>query len=79
MYLGVIATGIGFNLYFYILKHMPVSQVALLTLLTPVLALWFGNMFNHEGGGANDWLGVGLILCGMSIYQWAELWLQRIR
>lgn len=79
IYLGAIATGVGFSLYFYILKHMPASQVALLTLLTPMLALWFGNVFNHEVVGINAWLGAGLILCGMSIYQWGGLWLQRIQ
>ena len=79
IYLGVIATGIGFSLYFYILKHMPASQVALLTLLTPVMALWFGRLFNHEIVGVSAWMGTGLILFGMSIYQWGGLWLQRIR
>jgi drug/metabolite transporter (DMT)-like permease len=79
IYLGVIATGIGFSLYFYILKHMPASQVALLTLLTPVLALWFGRAFNNEIVGVSAWIGTGLILFGMSIYQWGGLWLQRIR
>jgi drug/metabolite transporter (DMT)-like permease len=79
VYLGVIATGIGFSLYFYILKHMPASQVALLTLLTPMLALWFGNLFNHEVVGISAWIGAALILFGMSIYQWGGLWLQRIR
>lgn len=79
IYLGAIATGIGFSVYFYILKHMPASQVALLTLLTPVLALWAGRLFNHEVVSDDIWLGAGLILCGMSIYQWGGLWLQRIR
>ncbi|MBI1422600.1 MAG: EamA family transporter [Gammaproteobacteria bacterium] len=79
VYLGVIATGIGFTLYFYILKYMQASQVALLTLLTPVLALWFGNLFNHEVVGVSAWFGTGLILFGMGIYQWGGLWLQRFR
>jgi drug/metabolite transporter (DMT)-like permease len=78
IYLGVIATGLGVSLSFYILKHMPASQVALLTLLTPVLALWFGSLFNHEVVGFSAWLGTGLILFGMSIYQWGGLWLQRL-
>ena len=78
IYLGVIATGIGFTLYFYILKHMPASQVALLTLLTPVLALWIGQLFNHEVVGLSAWLGSLLILIGMSIYQWGAIWFQRM-
>lgn len=77
IYLGVIATGIGFTLYFYILKHMPASQVALLTLLTPVLALWIGQIFNHEVVSMSAWLGSVLILFGMSIYQWGGVWFQR--
>lgn len=79
VYLGAVATGVGFSLYFYILKHMPASQVALLTLLTPLIALWIGRLFDHEVVGADVWLGAALILCGMSIYQWGGLWLQRIR
>lgn len=79
VYLGAVATGIGFSLYFYILKHMPASQVALLTLLSPVFALWIGHLFDHEVIGADVWLGAALVLCGMSIYQWGGLWLQRIR
>lgn len=77
IYLGVIATGIGFTIYFYILKHMPASQVALLTLLTPVLALWIGRLFNHEVVGMSAWFGTTLILIGMSIYQWGASWFQR--
>jgi len=79
VYLGVIATGIGFSLYFYILKHMPASKVALLTLLTPVMAMEIGRVFNGEAVQLSAWIGAGLILLGMSIYQWGGLWLQRIR
>ena len=73
IYLGVIATAIGFNLYFYILKYLQASQVALLTLISPVIALWIGQFFNHEQIGINAWLGSSLILVGMGVYQWAHL------
>jgi len=73
VYLGVIATTIGFNLYFYVLKHMQANQVALLTLVTPVLALWFGQLFNSEELVWGAWLGSAMILIGMSIYQWSYL------
>lgn len=79
IYLGVIATTIGFNFYYYILKHMAASQVALLTLVTPVLALWFGSLFNHEVIGQHAWIGTIFILSGMSLYQWGALWLQRFK
>jgi len=73
VYLGVIATAIGFNLYFYILKHLQAGQVALLTLLTPVMALWIGQFLNGEQIGVNAWLGAMMILTGMAIYQWSHL------
>ncbi|VAW99121.1 Permease of the drug/metabolite transporter (DMT) superfamily [hydrothermal vent metagenome] len=73
IYLGVIATTIGFNLYFYVLKHMQANQVALLTLVTPVLALWIGQIFNHEKLVWGAWIGSAMILMGMSVYQWSYL------
>lgn len=79
LYLAVIATTIGFNFYYYILKHMPASRVALLTLLTPVLSLWIGNVFNGEVISQGAVLGTMLILAGMSLYQWGALWVQRFR
>lgn len=77
IYLGVIATAIGFNLYFYILKHSPVNQVALITLLTPVLALWIGQIFNNERLLWSSWFGTAMILLGMGVYQWSHL-VQRV-
>jgi len=77
IYLGVIATSIGFNLYFYILKYMQASQVAMLTLITPVQALWIGKLFNHEIVGWTAWFGTTLILVGMGVYQWGFVWLRR--
>jgi drug/metabolite transporter (DMT)-like permease len=79
LYLAVIATAVGFNLFYYILKHMPAGRVALLTLLTPVLALWFGRLFNGETINQSAWIGTSLILIGMSFYQWGALWLRRFR
>jgi len=73
IYLGVIATAIGFNLYFYILKHLQASQVALLTLVTPVSALWIGQILNNEQIGIHAWFGSGMILLGMGVYQWSHL------
>ena len=48
LYLGAIGSVLGFSLYFYILKHMEVNGVALITLITPVLALMLGSYANNE-------------------------------
>jgi len=79
LYLAVVATAIGFNVFYYILKHMPASRVALLTLITPVLALWLGKLLNGEEITHTAWTGTLLILTGMSLYQWGALWIQRFR
>lgn len=48
IYLGVIATTIGFVLYYYLLTHLPATRVALITLVSPLLALMLGHSINHE-------------------------------
>jgi drug/metabolite transporter (DMT)-like permease len=47
-YLGMVATTIGFSLYYYLLTHLPAVQVALISLMTPVLALMLGHLLNGE-------------------------------
>jgi len=75
LYLGVFGSVIGFMMYFYILKHVQATHVALLTLVTPVLALLLGQYFNHEQ--ITIWIasGTGLILFGMTMFQWGHLFL----
>ena len=48
IYLGVIATTIGFVFYYYLLTHLPATKVALITLVSPLLALILGHLINHE-------------------------------
>lgn len=69
-YLGVFGSVFGFLMYFYVLKHMEASRTALVTLVTPVLALFIGHQFNHEVLNVDVWLGSACILSGMLLYQW---------
>lgn len=48
LYLGMIATTIGFVLYYYLLTRLEAARVALITLISPVLALLLGKAINHE-------------------------------
>ena len=48
IYLGMIATTLGFALYYYLLTHLPATRVALITLISPLLALMLGHSINHE-------------------------------
>jgi drug/metabolite transporter (DMT)-like permease len=73
VYLGVFGSVIGFSLYYFVIKHSEASKVALITLVTPVLALLLGNLLNGESIGLRLWLGAGLITLGLAVHQWDEL------
>jgi drug/metabolite transporter (DMT)-like permease len=72
-YLGVFGSVIGFALYYYVIKHLETSKVALITLITPVIALLLGNWLNGETIGLRLWIGTVLILLGLSVHQWEML------
>jgi len=65
LYLGLIATPIGFALYYYILTHLPATRVALITLISPVLALLLGHYLNKEALTLEIAIGSGLILSAL--------------
>ena len=72
LYLAVFGSAIGFILYFHVLENLPASRVALITLMTPVLALLIGQWANAEQVGALEWGGTAMILTGLALYQWGD-------
>jgi drug/metabolite transporter (DMT)-like permease len=70
LYLGAVATGLGFVLYFYVLREVSAGTVALATLVTPALALLLGAWLNQERVAVQDLAGAGVILLGLTSYQW---------
>lgn len=72
-YLGVFGSVLGFALYYYVVKHLETGRVALITLVTPVLALLLGHVLNGEVVSARVWLGTALILAGLCLHQWGAL------
>ena len=67
-YLAVMGSVVGFSLYYYMLSRMDTGRVALITLITPVLALLIGNTLNGEEITARVALGSTLILFGLALY-----------
>jgi len=65
LYLGVIATPLGFMLYYYLLSQRSATQVSLVTLLSPVLALWIGHRMNNEPMTISIVVGTALILLAL--------------
>jgi drug/metabolite transporter (DMT)-like permease len=72
-YLGVVATVLGFALYYYVLHQLGPVRVSLITLITPVLALLLGHVINQEPLTGSVWLGAALVLSGLVFFEWNAL------
>lgn len=72
-YLGVFGSVIGFALYYYVIKHLDASRVALITLITPVIALTLGSLLNGEEISLRITLGTATVLLGLAVHQWKFL------
>lgn len=72
LYLGVIGSVIGFTLYFYILRKVEANRVALITLVTPVLALLLGQTINGEQVPMGVWYGASCIIFALVFHQWGD-------
>lgn len=72
VYLGTIGTAVGFVLYYYVLKHMEVSRVALITLITPVCAIALGYWLNDEIVTRSILVGTTCILAGLFCYEFGQ-------
>lgn len=68
VYLGVAGSVLGFVAYYYVIRHMEAGKVALITLITPVLALMLGHALNGEVAGGRVWLGAALIALGLAVH-----------
>ncbi|MFI3198431.1 MAG: DMT family transporter [Methylococcaceae bacterium] len=72
IYLGIIATSLGFVLYYYLLTHLPATRVALITLMSPLLALMLGHVMNHEPLTLKVVTGTLLILSALIVHTFFE-------
>ncbi len=74
IYLAVMGSTLGFILYFHVLRHVEASRVALITLVTPVMALFLGHYANDEVITTQTWIGTSAILTGLACFQWGDRW-----
>jgi drug/metabolite transporter (DMT)-like permease len=79
MYLGVFGSVLGFALYYYLIKNMETGNVALITLITPVMALLLGHGFNGEAVLPQVWMGTASIIFGLCLHHWGARWWDIIR
>jgi drug/metabolite transporter (DMT)-like permease len=74
LYLGTFGSVLGFALYYYLIKHMEAGRIALITLITPVIALLLGHGLNNEAVLPQVWLGTASIVFGLCLHRWGEQW-----
>jgi drug/metabolite transporter (DMT)-like permease len=79
LYLGVFGSVIGFTLYYYLLRCISPNRLALVTLMTPIIALMLGQWVNQEIVTPSVWVGSGIILLGLALYEWGDGVLVSIR
>ena len=73
VYLGLIGSVLGFALYYYVLRHVEATRVALITLITPVLALLLGHLLNGEALQPEALLGTAAILSGLLLFEYGQV------
>lgn len=80
LYLALFGSLLGFVCYFHVLRHLPPSTVALVTLITPIFALMLGHWLNEEPLTAGLWQGCLLVVAGLGLFFWGHrLQPERIR
>jgi drug/metabolite transporter (DMT)-like permease len=79
IYLGVFGSLIGFFAYFFVLQKLTASTVALITLVTPIIALSLGVVFNDEVINNKILFGAFLVILGLAVYHWGELLIKKMQ
>ena len=64
-YLGIIGSIGGYTMFFYLLKHLDTTRIAVISLITPILSVLMGHIFNAEPLNAEIWTGTGMVVLGL--------------
>lgn len=65
LYLSIFGSGIAFFAMMWVLQRLPVSTVALSSLIYPVIAIAAGALLGGETVAARELLGSGLVIAGL--------------
>lgn len=67
-YLGVFGSVAGFALYYYLMKHLSAGALAMITVITPMLALLLGHLLNGEALPPQTGAGAVVLSVGLYLY-----------
>jgi drug/metabolite transporter (DMT)-like permease len=79
IYLGSVGSVFGAALFYYALRQVEASNMALLTVITPVTALFIGQLFNNETIDQHTITGTSLVVLGLILHQWAGGWFKTLK
>jgi len=71
LYLSLFGSVFGFTMYYYVLKHVEATRVALISLLTPITSLILGHFINHESINLPIYIGAAFIISGLAVFEFA--------
>jgi drug/metabolite transporter (DMT)-like permease len=64
-YLGIVGSIVGYTMFFYLLSHLDTTRIAVISLITPILSVLIGHMFNSEPLNAAIWTGTCMVVLGL--------------
>lgn len=70
VYLGLLGSGVGFTLYYFLLTRVSAAKISLVGLVTPITALTLGALVNNEPVIANVYYGAVLVCIGLALYEY---------
>lgn len=68
-YLGICGSVLGFFFYYFALKNMAASKLSMITLITPVIGILLGIIFNEETLLSSFWWGAAFIVIGLTLHR----------
>lgn len=73
LYLVVIATLLGFFLFYFLLQRVSAVTIGLVPLITPVLAIWIGSVLNGELVTPSLLWGSAMVVLGLALFNLSVL------
>jgi drug/metabolite transporter (DMT)-like permease len=67
LYLAIFGSAVTFTLYYWLLKRLPATSLALITYATPVVAVIVGSLFLDEPFTLRIVLGAVLVIAGVAV------------
>lgn len=67
LYLALFGTTMTFGIYFWLLRSTPASRLALITYVTPVIAMLLGALAGDGEMDGNAWAGTALVVAGIAM------------